>query len=401
MRNEENKRHWFGWVLAMGLTIAVFGLAGLLARSANAQTVTSNAFVGAKVGNQNGIIGIYLAGTNPKAILTNRDHSYLTIQIGNDYYTNNDNNPTVIEPSGATATPISLTTGGTTQLVHGKIPGTDTVRTIWQPKGPGAFDIVQDVYPVAGISCGQIVYKWSIVNHEDNFLNVQVQYLLDIATSSSAPTYSTEAPAVTTRKGYNSDRWQDLSNTIPYFITSEYDLSSNRFPGILGAGYTVDDLAPFPMNLMQPADVEVVDWPVMAETLWGVPSSMGTTMADADNAMLLLWPSSGVAPNSEQEIGRGSYGTPPCQPVTLGNLDALLLHVEHIVWTGSNYMPSTFPVEAVIWDPKATSAASSLDRWTGRPRRSRSLSPAWSGATACGLDILNCDDHKRRCSFPL
>ncbi|HEX5317143.1 MAG TPA: hypothetical protein VFX22_10880, partial [Candidatus Kapabacteria bacterium] len=346
--------------------ILILSLIGI--RRAEAQTTTSNAFIAADVENSSGIITIFLAGTSPKELLTYPGYSYITIQIGSDFYTNNPNGATTVEPSGIIVTPTFLDNNGATKLLHGTIPGTDTIQTVWQPKGPNAFDIVQDVYPVAGVASGQIVYKWFIVNRAATGLTSQVQFLLDLEAthngSPNPPAYGTDIPAITTRDGFNNETWQDISN-VPYFITSEYRVCDKNFPGIMGAGFLVDSLAPVAMNLMQPSEVAIVDWHVIApQFLMGFPPNMlGTAMGDDDNAMLIQWPSTGVFGASSgtptvKEIGRGSYGTASCTPITQGNLDAILLHPDHITWKDSMYVPNHFPVEAIVWNANNTGTAS-------------------------------------------
>ncbi|HET6401596.1 MAG TPA: T9SS type A sorting domain-containing protein [Candidatus Kapabacteria bacterium] len=340
-------------ILAAWCALAIVTLAAV---PAFAQVTTSNAYIAADVEPASGLINIYLGGSNPKEYLTFIDHSYLTVQVGNDYYTNNEFAPNIVEPSGAIVASTYIGTIGKSRL----IPGTDTIETIWQPKGPDGFDIIQDVYPVQGASSGQIVYKWSILNHQGMFIDAQAQFLLDVETGSNSPDYGTDNPPITTRDGYNPDKWQDISD-VPYFITSEYDVCAKNFPNILGAGFTVDDFAPVAMNLTQPSTVAIVDWVslVSGQYLWGYPSNMlGDVMNDADNAILLQWPSQGAGQNVPQEIGRGCFGTPPCTPITYGKLDALLLHVDHVAWVlPGTYVPNHFPVEAIIWNSNNGSTA--------------------------------------------
>ena len=335
--------------------VLLLSFSGLRRAEAQVALTTSNDFVAATVSNGGeGLITIFLANGAQRDHLTYADESFLTLQISGEFFTNNPNGPTTVEPSGTQSNPTLLIDGVTT-LLKGAMPGTDTIRTVWQPKGPNAFDIVQDVYPVAGISSGQIVYKWSIVNREAAGFTAQAQFLLDIETSSADTT--NDNPTVTTRGGYNAGHWQDFADPPPYFVTSEYPLcGSGNFPGVLGAGFTVDDFAPTAMDLMKPTDMAIVDWPtIVTNYLWGFPASrIGTGISD--NAMLFQWPSTGVfgAINGKptvQEIGRGSYGTPPCTPITIGSLDALLLHPDHIEWNGSMYVPNHFPVEAILWGP--------------------------------------------------
>ncbi|HZK76626.1 MAG TPA: T9SS type A sorting domain-containing protein [Candidatus Kapabacteria bacterium] len=340
------------------LAIFLFFFLALLGpqRAKGQALTTSNAFVAADVQSGSGAITIYRATTNPKERLSFSNDSYLTVQVGGVFFTNNPNGPTIVEPSGEQVTSTILN-NGITSLVKAAMPGTDTIRTVWQSKGPNAFDIVQDVYPVAGVSSGQIVYKWSIVNRQPAGLFAQAQFLLDLFTSSNSPSYGNDAPPVTTRAGYNDGKWQDLSNIPPYFITSEYPVcDSQNFPGNIGAGFTTDNFAPVPMGLIKPSEMAVVDWTAIVQSfLWSFPDSLsGRIMGSSDNAMLFQWPSTGVfgaiaGKPTVQEIGRGSYGTPPCTPITKGNLDALLLHPDHIKWNGSMYVPNHFPVEAILW----------------------------------------------------
>jgi len=337
-------------------------MAGALsAPLAHAQFTTRNNFVAADVSQGGyGLITIFYFDLNGnKQRLSFTDFSFFTIIVNGKYYSNNTNLSSGTDWStGQQVNLIPLSNGATKKIK-------DTIETVWQPSGPNAFDIIQDVYPVAATNSGQIVYKWSVRNYQSVFLPAQAQFLLDVETGSS--NNSTDDPKFTTREGYNEsagqDFWHNFTTLPPYFLTSEYDVCTKNFPGEIGAGYVVDDFAPVPMHLAQPSLMANVDLKqYISSYVWGYPQPLNNTPMSNDNAMLLEWPASGVdagTPNSPaiQELGRGSYGTPPCG-ICFGNLDATMLHVEHVYWTPSGYVPNHFPVEAIIWNPNSSASGS-------------------------------------------
>ncbi len=320
-----------------------------------------------------GLIGIYLAQpSSPKNWLSYQEHSYVTVSINGKYYTNNTNIALLPTTGAVPANP----TGYLQNAKISKIQ--DTVRTIWQPQGPNNIDIVQDVYPVffPFSNSGQIVYRFYAVDHANGSFNVQLQFLLDVEMSGTGSgnndTTNDNAP-ITTRAGYTQD-WQDYSPIPPYFIATLHPLSSSLFPGNnnilsnIGIGFNNDSLAPGPMGLMQPTKLEFVDWPtIVTGYTWGAPFPFFNH--STDEAMLIQWPQTSVSsgPDSVVELGRGSYGTPACgNPICFGNLDALVIHPDHMVWNPlskfysdgkSTFDLDHFPVDVIVWNPNANSEA--------------------------------------------
>ncbi len=330
------------------------GLLLAISTAAHAQFLTTgNAAVKVDVSRDGaGLIGIYLAGpSTPKNWLSYEEHSYLTVAINGKFYTNNMYIALAPVTGAVPSNPTGYLQNGKTMKIQ------DTVRTVWQPMGPNAIDIVQDVYPVffSFSNSGQIVYKFSAVNHEDSTVNVQAQLLLD-GFLSSVDTSNDDNP-ITTRFGYTYD-WQDFSPIPPYFIATERPISSITFPGNLAIGFNNDSLAPGPMGLMQPSRVAYVDWPtIVTGYTWGLPSTFFNHSTDA--ALLIQWPDTAIGPNSTQELGRGSYGTAAySNSFCYGNLDAITVHPDHITWDAKDsvYIPSSFPVDAVVWNPHYSSA---------------------------------------------
>src|SRR5579872_5783412 len=121
--------------LSVWLAVTFVLMAFLIVPSAHAQLVTKNQFVEADVSSDgSGLFTIFHFDANGnKERLTFENFSYLTVQVGNEFFTNNGNGPTVVEPDSAIVNP-SMLINGTTALVKGILPGTDTIRTIWQPK---------------------------------------------------------------------------------------------------------------------------------------------------------------------------------------------------------------------------------------------------------------------------
>ncbi len=328
--------------------------------------VTSNAYVEADVSNDGqGLVRELYAGTNHEATLSFIDNtSFLTVLVNGKYYTNDRYIPLSSKPPAPVPSPTFpsayLEKGATKKIA-------DTIETVWQPEGPNAFDIVQDIYPVAFplAGSGQIVYKFSIRNHEDSALSAQAQYLLDIDIS-TPDTVNDNAP-VTTRYGYI-DNWLSFPNqTIaaipPYYVATLYPIGHRAFPGYtsgpptggMGVGYNNDSLAPEPMGLMQPATFTFVDWPTIVagtpDYTWGFPATPSSAVTD--EALLIQWPANGVGAGDTLELGRGSYGTPACMPMCAGNLQAMTFHPDHIVWNDSSYVPNRFPVDAVVWNTES------------------------------------------------
>ncbi len=331
---------------------------------AHAQSLeTSNAYVEADVsGDGQGLVRIFYGPLNRHAATLTHpaNTSYLTVLVNGKYYTNNTYLP-LTGPGPLPTNPTAYLQGGRTKKIA------DTIETVWQPAGPTAFDIVQDIYPVAFTlaNSGQIVFKFSIRNHENTFLPAQAQYLLDVEIST--PDTGNDNAPITTRYGYVNN-WYSFPVIPPYYIATLYPLGNKNFPGYdgglpggMGVGYNNDSLAPEPMGLMQPATFTFVDLPTILigtpDYTWGFPASPPS--AATDEALLIQWSGSGVGAGDTLELGRGSYGTPACTPLCLGFLDAMMFHPDHIIWSGpplNTYIPNHFPVDAIVWNPENTEA---------------------------------------------
>ncbi len=310
--------------------------------------VVKNSFVEANVSaDGEGFVTILQANGLDHLMFTN--HSYLTVRVNNITYTNNPNSPT-LDGSTGTGSLATLLTSGVTEIHHGGNSNEDTIRTTWEPAGPNGFRLIQDVYPVEFQWCGQVVIRISVHNPTSISIPAEAQYLLDLLTTDTLTSHSTDAPEITTRYGLGGTAWQDLTNKAPYFITMEYPFWQFNAPGIVAAGFTTDDLAPAPMGLIQPSDIAIVDWPTIAQTYaWSYPARDIGTPIDADNALLFVWPLADIAPGNTETIASTSYGTAP--NLCYGNqLDALILQPEHIAWNGFRYIPNRFPVEAIVWN---------------------------------------------------
>ncbi len=316
-----------------------------------AQFVTQNAYVEANVSNDGlGLLRCYYANTNHSEFISHPGYrSYVTFAVNGNYYTNN--------PYPDSLAPLYiLLKGGSTVTIA------DTIETLWHLEGADTFDVVQDVYPVAFhfAGSGQIVYKFSVRNRENRTLSAQVQYLLDI--DLGVPGDANDNAPITTRYGYISD-WLSYPNSEtmpPYYIATLNFLRDNNFPTLVAMGYNNDSFAPEPMGLLQPQTFSYVDWPtVRQEWSWGSPTTPG--LKDSDGALLIQWPSKGVNAGGTAELGRGSYGSASCTPISIGNLNFFTVHPDHIVWDTAiqDYVPNHFPVEGIVWNPNSGFAGGS------------------------------------------
>jgi len=311
-----------------------------------AQIITGNAYVEADVAKDgSGFSVCYFGGTGHLQALTSPSlSSFVTFSVDGNFYTNNTH---------------LTNSNGVTVMRNGKtVKNGDTIETVWS-EGTGAFDLVQDIYPVVFPieGSGQIVFKFSIRNHENSFLSAQSQYLLDVAfTDYGHP--SNDNPPVTTRYGYMDTGWvtfPDSTNTpIPtYFISSMLPTDSVNFPLLLGVGYLSDSLAPEPMGItIPPWRVSYVDWrEVSSGWTWGSPTKPVQNPLVGDAALLVQWPASRADAGTTIELGRFSYGTAPCLPASK-TFGELMLHPDHIAWNPNTkvYSPDRFPVDAVFWN---------------------------------------------------
>ena len=304
-----------------------------------------------------GLLDLYyfdMTGTRQR--LTFSNFSYLTVEVNGDFFTNDSYLTSGMDWETGENVDVQYLNNATNVKIN------DTIESTWLI-GTNGFAIIQEVYPVHFSNSGQIVYRWFIRNDSNRALSAQGQFLLDLETSDNSG--ANDNPKITTREGYNEsngqDFWHNFQRLPPYFLTSEYDICTKSFPGMIAAGYTVDDFAPVAMGLIKPslmANVDFKEYSALGNppTVWGFPQSFEGTPMSNDNALVFQWPATSVAPNATVEIGCGSYGTAPCD-VCFGNLDATLLHPDHIVWNGTSYVPNHFPVEEIIWNSNSLATA--------------------------------------------
>ncbi len=330
--------------------------------------VTSNAYVEADVSSTDGLVSIFLNTTpasHNDAIVFPAQTSFLTVLVNGTYFTNN------VSRLSSSASPVypSFLNNGVTRKIG------DTIETDWQPEGPNGFDIIQDVYPVEFATgypisgTGQIVLKFKLISHENGFLSAQAQYLLDVdlSTGGNPPPSNDNAP-ITTRYGYWSTQWAEdpPANSIPpYFIATLQDLNNDVpgevFPGLIAEGYLNDSLAPEPMGLMQPSLFAYTDWrEIVTGYTFGSPNKGTQYPTIGDEALLIQWPNSGANQGQTVVLGSFSYGSAACQPICFGNLDAMLVHPDHVFWdpTLSTYVPNHFPVDGIVWNLNTLTATS-------------------------------------------
>jgi hypothetical protein len=194
-------------------------------------------------------------------------------------------------------------------------------------------------------------------------LTAQGQYEADVNLSNGDSVNDT--PPITTRYGYLSTAWTAYppTNSIPpYFIATLDGLSNDHFPNMLAEGYVNDSLAPEPMGLMQPSLFAYTDWrEIVTSWTWGYPTNPAEYPTIGDGALLIQWPATGADSGMSQVIGSFSYGSPACQPICYGNLDAMMMHTDHIIWDpqAQSYIPNHFPVDAIVWNTNYNAATSS------------------------------------------
>ncbi len=227
------------------------------------------------------------------------------------------------------------------------------------------FNVIQDIYPVSfrTAGAGQIIFKFSVVDQEQQAIVAQVQYLmdLDLATTGNA----NDNPPITTRYGYVSN-WASFSNgsaepVPPYYIATLDAVTNNNFPTLVAMGYNTDLFAPEPMGLIPPQAFTYVDWPtIVHQWTWGFPTPLHSK--DSDAAVLIEWPLNNIDTGMTVELGRGSFGSASCTPVSIGNLDLMTVHPSHIAWdpVANAYVPNHFPVDGIVWNPSVGQTRSAM-----------------------------------------
>jgi hypothetical protein len=369
-------------IAIIALAILCFLASGFsLPVSVQAQSVQSK-FIKAIVGKNDGLVtvmALYNRFKNPPAgtfyqgrlfqdpQLTFFDKSFVTLQIGANQFTNND-----IIPLPKTAR--LLNTRGTTTIIKDiTTGGIDTCRTTWLDDGKqNGVDIIQDIYCIDFTQSGQVVYKWTCVNHTGSAVTITCQYLLDMQitdpTEASANN-SNDGPKILTKYEYTNKWAQYPSITyspLPWFyIGFLHDLPNapSLDPGLSAMGI-LDYGAP--LNLTKPLRMTNGDWFTMANTIFGSlptwPVSNGTQVG-TDNAILLEFPGKSVPPGKTVEIGRTSYGTGEYERC-VGNLFSLVFYPHHLVWTKDkptppgSYTPNPIHIEKFVVNTSTVNASS-------------------------------------------
>ena len=317
---------------------------------------TGNRFVSTNVDDANGWVTWYDGGTvsvPPASFLSFQNKSFLTVEINGQYYTNNNLNPSHINSFNTTHLPdYQLTNAVTTKIV-------DTIRTVWKFNN---CDIVQDVYPVAFTNSGQIVLKVKVVNHVNEVLSVQAQFLLDIEINTN------DNAKVLTRWAYDPN-WTQYPNfssgnqpVPPFYVGFQTPIPpAGGIIGHSGTGFTNDSFPPEPMGLMTPSQMTIGDWSNLIHYTWGPPSTL-SSYPYGDEAILFQWPANGVGSSesgdSIQEIARTSYGTSQFGQCP-GHVYALLFYPDSIACAASD---KNYNVMAVICNAQTSTLTNTTAR---------------------------------------
>lgn len=334
---------------------------------AEAQAVTKNQFVGARVESGAGYLTIYKGDPANNEQLTFFDESFLTVKVQGLYYSNSPFGGK-IGPNG-TAWPIDV------KLDNGQTSNVgDTIRTVWKETG---FDIVQDAYPVTFSISGVIVLSVKIVNHlPGSSLQTQAQFLLDNLntnmTGGGLTAGGNDNPYLINRYGYIRN-WQDCApSPIPsFFLAFEFPPDSVLL-GTVGIGYVNDSFPPRPLGLMPLSFIEFGDWVDQGNYTWGPPSATnGDRKATIGDEATLMMGKSVTAGDDVTEIMRTAYGTPEwCYDH--GKIVGFALYPHHLFWNPITlkYSPNPFQVETFLFNVESGSASGVTIRQTvGDPIR--------------------------------
>jgi len=332
-------------IFYLTLILAIHACLPVLAGAKSART--GNQYVTAQVDEGSGNLTIFQGPpSGPNLRLSYDGKSFLTVKIGDRYFTNNpfsQRKDGIL--SGAILNIISDRTG----------KKNDTIICTW-PK-VNNVDIVQISYPVTFSRSGQIVTKFKAINHNEVAITVQPQFLLDVNVDN-------DKAKILTRYGYKPNWAQfyqgnPLADVPPYFLSFKYDLPGTppgNFGPIIAQGYTN-----FPtLGLMQPTRFTIGDWSILVDSLWG-PTNPLPNGEYGDNAELFEWGGSGVLPNGSAEIGSFSYGTGEPE-ICGGRLLGLTFYPHNLSWNKltNNYDPNPFEVETFIFNTDKIETASSI-----------------------------------------
>lgn len=334
--------------------ILAFAFLTCFGRASQAQIIeVKNANVAGQVEAGTGILTVkdVIAGKS-KNFLTNPGHSYLSLSVNGQWYTNNNVGGqnlvgSFLGDAGSAVTPIPLD-GGITNTIA------DTIQTVFH-EGSGAFDIVQEVYPVQFRASGQIVLRVKIVNHSASQVSVEgLQWLNDVQAGTD------DNPFILERNYYDGNRWRvapkDGSNPNPpsFYIEFEHDPTSLNL-GLIGAGFTNDSFPPEPMGLTPCTGFAATSWQGAANYqsfsyVYGCPAppSPPTT---SDMSCVLQWKPVSVPAGTTVEEFRTSFGTQEfC--MCLGNAISVNLFPTHLKYDQitRKYTPNAFQAVSMMFN---------------------------------------------------
>ncbi len=334
-----------GLALWAALALSLFSVVPVFAQK------TWNKYVFADVQPGTGRVHILLPpGRSLDPMLTFPDKSFFSCSINGLLYTNNDlaTSPTTNRGQGY------LLQNGKSYKIN------DTVRTIWTRDN---VDIIQDVYTVELENGGQILLRWSFLNHKNTPVSVACQYLLDVDISDPSSfkpgePNSNDGPIILHRYGYYRNWQQFIQNQAPgipdHYMAFLYDLPQAN-PGLCAYGY-LDNPA---IGTIKPSRYTIGNWKEMDTLFWGVAlwgvgtlSQPGLALTPGkiggDIAELIEFSPVGAYQNKLVVAGATAYGTAKV-PYCNGSLFAVLDYPNPIKWdkTTQTYSPNPFKYE--IW----------------------------------------------------
>lgn len=311
----------------------------------------------ATVRDADGLINWYTTAKGG-TILSFQYKSFVSFRINhNKVYTNND------LPASLPVQAYPLPTGVISRRGPKSPAGIDTITMFW--KGVDGVDIFQDVYaiPVADGTTNprcQIAVRFRFANRGGGPIDVETQYLLDVAIANS------DGAKTLTRHGYK--RWarygrgeQSEFYVPPFFINFENELPNapSYDPGISGQGWFINEQ----FGIKPPFRVTIGHWPTLERISWGSPSPLPTTPADKTFDNSILWEWDGITvPAGDTVTGPSfTYGTGDFQTCN-GKLFALLFVPRKLLYDKplGRYIPNPFTLDAYIFNPEPATSASNV-----------------------------------------
>ncbi len=335
-----------------------------------AQYSTANRFIFASVQQGTGRVQVMLPpGSLVDPSLSFPDKSYFSCTINGYIYTNNDQGSLPLDMRGL---PYLLRDAEITKIA-------DTVRAVWKRDN---VDIIQDVYPVLFPNSGQIVLRWSFINHQNSPIAIGCQYLNDIDISDPRDhshhglTASGDGPIILHKFGYYRNWLQLTDGSVsnpgvpPFYLGFLHDLPDS-IPGLAGFGY-LDNPS---MGLIKPVQVTIGDWFTLRTRFWGTDPAWptgslgkpGETLTPGKNggdvAVLLQFVPKTANQNKLVTVASTSYGTGEFQTCN-GSMFGLLFYPDRLKWdkTTQTYSPNPFHVQVYAVNPEQL-----LDLTTGIP----------------------------------